>query len=328
MRDTMASEWIVDVASQVGGWFDGMEEGVRDSMEKIKRHFADAMQEITSGIGGSLESIGSTLNSSTLSIVGKVTTSVLGVVSAYFIMEKAAAAAAAAGHAAWMAILGPIYLVLAAIEAVISVMGLFGEESVEELKGVDKMMEELGDKLDEWADRLTDTIVDFVKTGKASFREFVDSVLEDMLQLSIRNLVVGPVFDAIGGAFAKGGAYTSHGIIPLAKGHVTNGPEFFTSGGKRYVRGEAGQEGVVPLRRMGNGDLGVQALTGGGGGEVQVIVNDYRTGGEAVQVSEQSGPDGKRQILVTIRDAIAELAGDGQLDRIMSTNWRLRRQPV
>ena len=327
MRDTMASEWIVDVASQVGGWFDGTQEKV----EQTKVAIGESISELGARING----IGDSIRSNVATNLGAAVSSLGSFMQSLETARKAFKALKDVGGDSasnvLSSVLGMTSGVLGAVGAVASLgqaFGLFGEESVEELKGVDKMMEELGDKLDEWADRLTDTIVDFVKTGKASFREFVDSVLEDMLQLSIRNLVVGPVFDAIGGAFAKGGAYTSTGIIPLAKGHVTNGPEFFTSGGKRYVRGEAGQEGVVPLRRMGNGDLGVQALTGGGGGDVQVIVNDYRSSGEAVQVSEQSGPDGKRQILVTIRDAIAELAGDGQLDRIMSTNWRLRRQPV
>jgi len=66
---------------------------------------------------------------------------------------------------------------------------------------------------------------------------------------------------------AKGNAF-SHGsaVKYFAKGGVLNGPTAFPMNGGTAIGGEAGAEGLLPLKRLSNGHLGVQAEGGGSNG--------------------------------------------------------------
>lgn len=93
--------------------------------------------------------------------------------------------------------------------------------------------------------------------------------------------------------FAKGGAFSQgQPITAFADGGVLTKPTFFGMGGGRMgVAGEAGYEGVLPLRRGPNGRLGVEAYGGGGGGGVTINVAAGMTRGEtvaAIQLAMQS----------------------------------------
>jgi len=70
-----------------------------------------------------------------------------------------------------------------------------------------------------------------------------------------------------GGFFAKGGVFSNgSSITAFADGGVLNRPTFFGMGGNRMgVAGEAGPEGILPLRRGPGGRLGVEAYGSGGG---------------------------------------------------------------
>jgi len=60
---------------------------------------------------------------------------------------------------------------------------------------------------------------------------------------------------------AAQGAVIRHGnVVPFAKGGIVSGPTTFPmSGGRTGLMGEAGEEGIFPIRRMSNGDMGVAA---------------------------------------------------------------------
>jgi tape measure domain-containing protein len=138
---------------------------------------------------------------------------------------------------------------------------------------------------------------------------------------------VGPTFAANGMAFGSGG------IKAFANGGTfTNGlydsPTLFrfANGGALGVMGEAGPEAVMPLRRGPDGKLGVSG--GGGGGDVQIIVNDMRSGKDSapVEASSMTGPGGLRQIQIMVRDEIRRSMGAGEFDRTMQTNFGASRQ--
>jgi phage-related minor tail protein len=93
--------------------------------------------------------------------------------------------------------------------------------------------------------------------------------------------------------FAKGGAFSQgQPITAFADGGVLTRPTFFGMGGGRMgVAGEAGYEGVLPLRRGPNGRLGVEAYGGGGGGNLTINVAAGPTRGEmmaAIQLGVQT----------------------------------------
>ena len=134
----------------------------------------------------------------------------------------------------------------------------------------------------------TDSILNFVKTGEFEIQSFLVSIADMILKSGIQKLLFN-LFSAMGGggggggilaglfgngAQAAGGAYDSGGMLTAyAKGGVTNGPELFAAGGTLGLRGEAGPESIMPLKRMGNGDLGVQSDGSGSGGMSAPAVN-------------------------------------------------------
>ena len=183
-------------------------------------------------------------------------------------LGRAARAASAIMGAAAAAMRGDWLSVVMAILEAVDALGLFSDKNEEELHGMAEAMDELGDAVDRWADQLTDAIVEFVRTGKATFKDFVDTVLEELLKIGISNLLVEPIVDFAGDVlFAKGGVVEESGrgvrrqVEYFARGgYVTGGPEVFPmSGNKVGVRGEAGPEAILPLERMSDGRLGVLA---------------------------------------------------------------------
>ena len=82
--------------------------------------------------------------------------------------------------------------------------------------------------------------------------------------------------------------------------------------------GEAGQEGILPLRRGRNGQLGVISVGGGKGAQpaiVNVNVVDQRKGGREAEVTEGTDQNGNKQISVMIRDEVKKGFAEGAFDR-------------
>lgn len=151
-----------------------------------------------------------------------------------------------------------------------------------------------------------DALVNFAMTGKLSFKELASSIVADLMRIAIQQAIMLPItlalksvgmFAADGAAFSGGGqvsvnangnAFGSQGVMAFASGGVVNRPTMFRHGGGLGVMGEAGPEAIMPLRRLGNGRLGVET-TGGGGGTQNVVVNVSVEGGG----SQASGDTGK-----------------------------------
>lgn len=130
-----------------------------------------------------------------------------------------------------------------------------------------------------------------VVTGAKSVGEALKGLFFEIQRELLRAIVIRPLVGSISsglqGLFggsglsalfnAHGNAFSNGNLVPFAHGgHVTNGPEFFPlRGGRTGVRGESGDEGVLPLRRLANGDLGVQSDGGGGPRAVNVNMTVY-----------------------------------------------------
>lgn len=185
---------------------------------------------------------------------------------------------------------------------------------------------------------MTDNLAAFAvgtKSAAQAFRDFTQSVLMDLAKLLIRQNIVGPLAGLLQGAFggffggfggfggagsrafgagagaafipsAHGNVFYGGNVVPFARGGVVNQPTIFPMANGAGLMGEAGPEAVMPLRRLGNGDLGVQTA-GGGAPTIQII--DQRSGSAPpIETETGLGPGGEMQVRVIVRDAIDQFS--------------------
>lgn len=182
-------------------------------------------------------------------------------------------------------------------------------------------------------DSMSDALATFARTGKLDFKGLVDSMIQDLIRYELRQQMLkmweGPngLQGTIGtgaatagswlmsGAkslfgFAQGGAW-DNGVMKYAKGDMfTNSivtqPTLFKFAHGTGLMGEAGPEAIMPLKRDSNGSLGVSG-TGGTGGKVDVVVNNYS--GEKATTKESTDSKGNRKIEVVVGDLVADQIG-------------------
>ena len=152
----------------------------------------------------------------------------------------------------------------------------------------------------------TDAIVEFSRTGEFSLDSLGKSVAELVTRfLVLRAIMSGlnaafPQYTAFGQAngigapiqvggqtFAKGGVPGTPGLSAYVN-KIVDRPTFFAKGGvPNNVMGEAGTEGIFPLKRDSQGRLGVIA-TGSANGKVTVNIHGAPSQPQ-VQTREQGG---------------------------------------
>jgi len=126
-----------------------------------------------------------------------------------------------------------------------------------------------------------DALVNFAMTGKLAFKDLANSIIADLVRIAIQQAIMAPLTGAFKGLFsANGTAFDTGGVRKFAMGGVVSGPTPFAYSGGLGLMGEAGPEAIMPLRRLGNGRLGVEAA---GGGSQSVTVNVNVEGGSQVQ---------------------------------------------
>lgn len=163
-------------------------------------------------------------------------------------------------------------------------------------KAAEKVRESAQGIADAIGDPLRSNINSAIRTalegGDLNFREFgkklgidilsglLDELVVSRLVTLIKQAIIALVSASTGGAggllagllLEKGGVISGGGSIQafakgasFAGGHVTRGPEVFPMANGYGLRGEAGPEAVIPLKRGGDGVLGVQVKGGGMG---------------------------------------------------------------
>ncbi len=147
--------------------------------------------------------------------------------------------------------------------------------------------------------------------GEANFKDFTKSILKMLTDILIKiSLVKG--IDAMGFGFgapvanANGGVYNSASLSAYS-GQIVHKPTMFAFAKGAGLMGEAGPEGIFPLRRGADGKLGVIAkIPNQGGGVTQhyhiTIQNDGSNG--------QIGPEALKKVY--------EISKRGAQDYIMS----------
>ena len=174
-------------------------------------------------------------------------------------------------------------------------------------------------------------------TGQISFTNFANSIINDLARIAVRAAITGPIASGLSSLFsgwsfggtdtssagvdlissnttyfnANGGVY-SGGNISAYSGSVVTSPTLFNFGSRvsafangAGLMGEAGPEGILPLRPLSNGKLGVGA-EGIGGSNVQV--NIINASGEQVTQRTKTDNYGNKSIEVMIGDAAAAQA--------------------
>jgi hypothetical protein len=177
-------------------------------------------------------------------------------------------------------------------------------------------------------DNMADAIVQFAQTGKISFGDLINTMIADIARFELRQqttsiwMALRPAImsmipgsstapEQLGGPGgpsiyeAKGGAY-DYGIRQFAKGgaftnQIVDSPTLFKFAKGTGMMGEAGPEAIMPLKRDGQGNLGIRG--GSGGSNVEVVVNNYGT--EKAETRETVDSRGNRKIEVTIGDMTA-----------------------
>lgn len=175
-----------------------------------------------------------------------------------------------------------------------------------------------------------DAIVDFIKTGKLSFKDLADSIIEDLIRIQVKQAAVGLLNSTVGflsgGSQALGAATTSGFSEPLvanAKGGVYDSPSLSSFSGGVYdspqlfafakgggVFGEAGPEAIMPLTRGADGSLGVRAIGSGDSSSPEAALTGSSLGGGVTQhISVQGSAD--EATLARIQQAARQGAQDG-----------------
>ena len=149
--------------------------------------------------------------------------------------------------------------------------------------------------------------------GMGLSTSFINGLKEGMQEKDSEDSAHGNVF-----GFARGGSFTNE---------ITNSPTHFqfSKGGSTANgrMGELGIEAVVPLKRMSNGNLGVESS--GGGGEVNItIVNNTS---ESVDVQKSTGQSGT-DITVTIGAIVNKGIASGAYDNAMKYRYNISQKGV
>lgn len=174
---------------------------------------------------------------------------------------------------------------------------------------------------------MADTIADFVLTGKASFGDLVNAMIRDLIRLEIQTQMttawknmggfsglfgsIGSLFGGAGGAAASssigtGASLGFAGILGSANGNAFSGvpslsaysgsvvdrPTLFPFARGAGLMGEAGPEGIFPLKRGRDGKLGVSAE--GAGGSTNVTINVDASGSRMSGDGGQAAELGRR----------------------------------
>jgi len=104
----------------------------------------------------------------------------------------------------------------------------------------------------------------------------------------------GQPMDIIGSiGSAKGNVFAGGNIVPFAAGGIVDRPTIFPMKNGTGLMGEAGPEGILPLRRGPTGRLGVE-VTGGGGREGDVFVYNYPAPGTEIETRKRRGSGGQK----------------------------------
>lgn len=241
------------------------------------------------------------------------------------------------------------------------------ENAKKSTKSAQEYLKEWGESMLDWGQNVSngfisafgqaeDAIIDFAKTGKFSFSDFAESVVEDISRIIIRAMIAKTVMAAIGfadsgstssglegfdyqgydSAFASGmaDAGLAHGGLIRGAGtgtsdsipaRLSNGE--FVVNAKSTARYRPMLEAMNANRFAGGGIAGGDS--GGFGSNVNIQVIDQRGANSApVETQESTGPNGDKIIKMIIRDTVKQGFANGEYDSSMRSIYGIRRAGI
>jgi len=207
------------------------------------------------------------------------------------------------------------------------------------LEGMDKLLKQIADNTDEYAQAFSGALVDFAsssKSAKDAFGDFVETTLRGLAQMATQVLIVQPLFDALrksmaGGGFmslfsssaepaANGAVFDAGHRLAFASGGVVTRPTVFPMASGWGLMGEAGPEAIMPLARGTDGKLGVSAA------QSSLTVNVINNNGSQIKVEETEDTQGGKQLQIMVDAAVEQSLGKGRFDRVLSTSYGVTRR--
>lgn len=179
------------------------------------------------------------------------------------------------------------------------------------------------DVTDQFGDAVGKTFTDLI-SGAASAEEAFESLAQTIIQTLYQRLIGDQIAELVSGVTQ--GAISSTFKEGHAKGGVINSRVDFPGG----YAGEAGPEGILPLKRNRFGQLGV--ISEDSRSEMMVSVQTapinitiHNSSRAEVEATEQVGANGERDILLTIKDSVAsDVRQRGPVGRAIEEQYGLR----
>ena len=203
---------------------------------------------------------------------------------------------------------------------------------------------------------MEDAIVAFASTGKLSFSDMVNSMISDLIRLTVRANITGPLAGALGSGLSNlfsdwstnikfnnladsivaGATPSAHGNILSGAGissysnSIVSEPTLFgfdrlTPFARGGIMGEAGPEAVMPLVRTSGGNLGVRAEGVGTSPQINIqVINQTGTGATA-EVQQQRNAQGGMDVVVLLkREMASDIARGGVLDQTIRGRYGVK----
>ena len=196
------------------------------------------------------------------------------------------------------------------------------DEAKKKFENLEKIVDAVRSGIERAFDRIGESITEAFVKGEAAainFQNVVEAIIGEIFQTILKFTLIDPISKFITGALGdalrgdgEGGGgstlFSNAEFFGGAKGMVLKKPTLFGAAGGMVVGGEAGDEGLLPLKRTSSGDLGVNASGIGG----TVTVNVFAPPGSDVQTQRRSTPGGENIDVIIDKSVARAIRGRGE----------------
>lgn len=200
---------------------------------------------------------------------------------------------------------------------------------------------------------IEDAFVKMAETGKLSFSDMINSMIADLVRLTVRANITGPLAGALGGLFSDWSTNIKFnnladsivaGATPSAHGNILSGagissysnsivsePTLFgfdrlTPFARGGIMGEAGPEAVMPLVRTSGGNLGVRAEGVSTTPQINIqVINQTGTSATAEVQQQRNAQGGMDFVVMLKREVASDITRGGVIAQSVEHRWEMKR---